>query len=38
MSLGVQKHCFLDPKVLIYHSDGSGRDSYIKKHNGGLIT
>lgn len=25
-------------KVVFYRSDGTGRDSYIRNHNGGLLT
>lgn len=25
-------------KVVYYRSDGTGRDSYIRDHNGGLLT
>ena len=25
-------------KVVYYRSDGTGRDSYIREHNGGLLT
>lgn len=28
----------LDGKVVYYRSDGTGRDSYIRDHNGGLLT
>ena len=28
----------LDGKVVYYRSDGSGRDTYIRNHNGGLLT
>jgi len=31
------KGCEILPKFVIYPPDGSGRDIYIKKNNGGLL-
>lgn len=27
-----------DGKAFIYHSDGTGRDTYISRNNGGLLS
>ena len=31
------KFCEIPPKTVYYQTDGTGRDSYIKKNNGGLL-
>jgi len=28
----------MDPKTHYYHSDGTGRDTYVAKINGGLLS
>ena len=30
-------YCELPPKNVYYQADGTGRDSYIKKNNGGFL-
>ena len=30
-------YCEIPPKTVHYPADGTGRDSYIKKNNGGLL-
>jgi hypothetical protein len=37
MSLKTEKHVLIDCKTSFYFGDGTGRDTYVLKFNGGLF-